>query len=94
MQHLGTISRKGNYVEGSLKQEAWMDRSLSAHTINYDGELTQEICERIVEAYNDFQNKHWKHPGICLRTPQKPVAKYVDVENRQLIVEQSSMLCD
>jgi hypothetical protein len=95
MNRIGTITREGTFIEGSLKQDSWMDRWLVAHEINYDGELTDEICERIKKAFNDHVSNKWKYPGIAmLRTPQRPEVKHVDREKRVLVVEHSTMLCD
>lgn len=90
----GTVSKEGRYIKDTLKMEAWMDRCLSAHAIKYDGELTDEICDHIVHSYNAWQNENFKVSRGGLRIPQKPVAKYVDVEKRVLVVEHSDMLVD
>lgn len=88
---IGSIARKGEYVKDSLEQTDWMDYWDTAHDIHFDGKLTDEICERIIKAYNRHAVKTHRHV-VSLRTLQLPVAKRVDVENRQLIVENSTML--
>lgn len=90
----GTVARTGRYIKGTYKQEAWMDRWHSAHAINYDGELTDEICEHIVNSYNEWQNQNFTVSWGGLRTSQKPIAQHVDVEKRVLVVEHSEMLAD
>lgn len=95
MTHIGTVSKKGTFIQGSHQMDSWMDYWLEAHTINYDGELTEEVCKRIEKAYQDYLNKNWKFPlNAMLRTPQRPHVKHVDVEKRVLVVERSTMMCD
>lgn len=92
---IGSIARQGKFVDGSLQQHAWNDKYLTAHPIRYDGELTPEVCERAVEAYNKHQAKTFKRDCYpSLRTMERPEAIEVDIESRQLLVENTTTLWD
>lgn len=54
----GRIKKDGTYVEGSLKQFAWHDESLSEHEIIYEGEITDDVEAAIRKAwYNAEENR-------------------------------------
>lgn len=94
MERQGTVAEKGTYIQGSTRQEPWRDVWLAEHAINSDVELTDEVCDHIVHSFNQWQANNFKIIGGGLRTVQRPNALYVDREERVLIVEHSSMLCD
>ena len=95
MERIGSIAKKGTFVEGSHHMHAYADTVQHAHDIRYDGELTPEICRRIEMAWNTSAHARPKHPsGAALRWDGGSRAVDVDVENRKLIVEYTTCLCD
>lgn len=85
-------------VEGSYKQHAWTDDWEDQIEIRYDGELTPEVCDRIVAAYTlDQARRLAARRGsyqASLRTPQPDKVIGVDVPTRTLRIACSCMLAD
>lgn len=78
----------------SYMQYAYHDAYSYAHAIEYDGELTPEVCAAIMKAWNgNARNKPQSSWGM-LRWSGGCYAVKVDVENRTLIVEGTTSLCD
>lgn len=82
-------------VEGTHKMHAYSDTWNESYDIEYDGELTPDVCNTIVAAFNaspehctgssSYGKLRWDHPDGAI---------LVDVNARQLIVERSTGMCD
>jgi hypothetical protein len=84
-------------VEGTHKQHAWHDSWEDSIDIEFEGELTPEVCSRIKTAYSNRLSEQRRNRGpfqAALRTPQPDRIKGVDVATRKLILECSVMLSD
>lgn len=85
-------------VEGSYKQHAWTDEWVDQIDIRYDGELTPEVCQRIVAAYcTEMLRRATGRRGsyqAALRTPQTDQVIGVDVPTRTLRIACACMLAD
>ena len=82
-------------IEGSLRMESYQDVWKDAIDIEYDGELSPEVCKAIEKAFSSskFMNKAQSGYG-ALRWSNGDSIVGVDVAKRQLIVESSVSLCD
>ena len=90
----GKISRKGVYVEGSLRQNAWDDTSNDEHAIRYDGALTAEVCQAIMKAWDGDRRNGSSSSYGQLRWSGGDRAMSVDVERRVLITQSVTRICD
>jgi hypothetical protein len=93
----GKILRKSSkMVPGTMRQAGWSDSYDESFDIDYDGELTDDVCDAIVKAF-EKSNLHVSQDGSswgALRWPLRDRDIRVDRENRQLIVTRGTGLCD
>lgn len=91
----GKIKRKeGKTVEGSYRQNAWDDTCEIAYPIEYNGELTPEVCQAIMKAWNATIYAKPTSSWGALRWSAGNYANRVDVEKRMLITTSVTRLCD
>ena len=93
----GRIIRESQeMVEGSLRQGGWSDTYTESFDIEYNGELTDEVCDAVVEAFKG-SNLHVDSDGSswgALRWPLRDRNIRVDRESRKLLVDRGTGLCD
>lgn len=82
-------------VPGSLRMESYQDVWQDSIDIAYDGELTNEVCSAIIEAFRKsrFMGKAQSGYG-ALRWSNGDTIVGVDKTKRQLILSSSVSLCD
>ena len=89
----------GRVVRGSVKylksqQLAWHDDTTCEYDIEYDGELTPEVCQAITKAFNaDKRNQPTSSWGQ-LRWSGGETVQSIDVERRKVITSRIVCLCD
>lgn len=83
-------------VKGTYKQHAYQDTWHDEMDIEYDGELTSDVCNAICEAYKARVLSKQKHQSgygqLRWSSPDKLVG--VDCEKRTLVLSCSVNLCD
>jgi hypothetical protein len=72
----------------------WSDVILCGYHIEYTGELTPDVCKAIEKAWDSDPRNAPESSRGQLRWSAGAHAVRVDVENRQLIVSKTIMLCD
>jgi len=90
------LRNSGKMVPGSLRQAGWSDNYEESFDIEYDGELTDEVCDAIITAFKG-SSLHQSRDGSswgALRWPLRDGEITVNRETRQLIVERGTGLCD
>lgn len=90
----GAIVRKGNVVEGSMRQNAWDDTWEESHEIRFGGELTPAICAVIMAAWNRHPSNKPESGFGRLRWSAGSSAVRVDTDKRVLITSHAVRLCD
>ena len=91
----GFISKRGKMVEGSLRQHAWQDTYEMAYPIRYDGEFTPTVIAAIKVAWEKYERSLPQVSSYgALRWPGPSNFVRVDVENKQVIIAESTMLAD
>lgn len=90
----GTISKRGERIEGTDRMEAYQDVWEEARPINYDGELTPEVCRAIEKAWKAYNDSLPNGYTVALRWPSPDRFVRVDVERRAVIVSCAINLCD
>lgn len=91
----GKISKTPTIIEGTYRQYGYHDAWEESYAIEYDGELTPEVCEAIRIAWQAWQNSipiengwgnlRWRSPSSFIR---------VDIPTRKVISHGSVNLCD
>jgi len=82
-------------VEGSHRMESYQDTWLDGIDIDYDGEITPEVEQAIIEAYRSAGKLGENQSGYgVLRWANADTIVGVDKTKRQLILACSVNLCD
>jgi len=82
-------------IEGSYRQLDWSDESQSIIPIEYDGELTPEVCNAAVQALQKHINAQPQESSYGkLRWSTPDVINGVDVEQRGIIVTHVTRITD
>ena len=83
-------------VEGTHRMHAYSDSWDDSYDIQYDGELTTDVCDAIVRAFMGsrlYATQSQSSYG-ALRWGHADGAVLVNVKTRQVIVSRSSGMCD
>jgi len=90
------IKSSGKTVSGSHKQGGWSDEWDEAYDIEYEGELTSDVCAAIVTAFKGsrlYSDRSQSSYG-CLRWSLADRNVRVNTETRQVVVTRGQGLCD
>lgn len=90
------IKSSKSIVEGTHRQHAYSDTWDESYDIEYDGELTPEVCNRIVAAFIASPEHIGQSSGSYgqLRWDIADSSIRVNVETSELIVTRGSGMCD
>lgn len=82
-------------VPNSLRMESYQDVWQESIDIEYDGELSPDVCQSIAKAFESSKFCAKEQSGYgCLRWGDRDRVVGVDVEKRQLIIRCAVNLCD
>lgn len=90
------IKASRQIIKGSRKQGGWSDEWDEAFDIEYDGELTDDVCAAIVNAFKGSKLHYARSQSSygCLRWSLADSNIHVNTETRQLVVTRGQGLCD
>ena len=83
-------------LEGTYRQHAYADTWVDTYDVEYDGELTDEVCTAVVEAFKGSK-LHVAHSGSSYGALRYPLADsdiHVNWETRKLHFTRGQGLCD
>lgn len=92
----GIIKHKeGKMVPGTLRQWDYSDTYQYSLPIEYDGELTPEVCTAIQNAWESWNRRQPRESSWGrLRWDGGSSFSHVDIENRCVIINGCTMLAD